>query len=90
MARWARQDFEGPGIRFQNYTLEFIFRFIKKGHPFGTEKVGKVGICGSKFEVYEFYSRVYMHVSKFWVPYMKFLNSDVVASFGIVNVRAFR
>ena len=44
-----------------------------------------MGICGSRFEIYEFYSRVYMHVSKFLGPYMKFLNSSVVANFGIVN-----
>ena len=28
-----------------------------------------------------------MHVFKFLAPYMKFLNSSVAGSFGIVNVR---
>ena len=32
----------GPCLRFLNSTLESSFRFVEKGHPLGSERVGKV------------------------------------------------
>lgn len=74
----------GHGLTNLYSTLEFSFGFVEMGHPFETQRVGRGEYVDLGLRFLESYFRVYMHVSKFSV-YMKFLNSGVAVSFGIVN-----
>lgn len=58
----------------------FEFEICLSGNPFGSKRVGKVGICMAIFKVYEIKCRVGFLVQKYSGPYLRFMKSCVALS----------